>query len=95
MRDRRGQSGISGYRAAVSLSHEQEDAKGRNGRQERFLQDKSGYRVKDCDVATFQKNVYIIDNKRICQYLGNRRCLLTRFLPLDVRYFFAINQNDF
>lgn len=91
MRDRRGQSGISGYRAAVSLSHEQEDVKGRNGRRERFLQDKSGYR----DVATFQTNVYITDNKCVCQYLGNRRCLLTRFLLLGICYFSAINQKDF
>lgn len=94
MRDRRGQSGISGYRVAVSLSHGQEDRKGGKGTG-RFLQDKSGYRVKDRDVATFQTNVYIIDNKRVCQYLGNRRCLLTRFLSLCVCYFCAINQNDF
>lgn len=35
MRDRRGQSGISGYRAAVSLSHGQEDGKGGNGAERR------------------------------------------------------------
>lgn len=67
MRNRRGQSGVPrrcnntvGSFSPGDLRKDAEERHARKGRGtgRRFLPDKSGYRS-DCDVATFQANVYI------------------------------------